>query len=184
MSRGVGFIAVDLLCLRGSISTCLVSVSLPHPRPKQRPHQETACYRQNKETGKYEGECLYPCVWNGSGFPREVRGKKPARQCRGHKRLEFDPWVRKIPWRRAWQPAPVFLGFPGGSAGKESACNVGDLNSVAGLGRSPGEGKGNPLQCSCLENPPGQRSLEGYSPQGLQSRARLSVSARIKLYSL
>ena len=44
-------------------------------------------------------------------------------------------------------------GFTGGSDCKESACNVGDLGSVAGLGRSPGEGIGNPLQSSCLENP-------------------------------
>ena len=39
-----------------------------------------------------------------------------------------------------------YLGFPGGSAGKESTCNVGDLSSIPGLGRSPGEGKGHPLQ--------------------------------------
>ena len=45
------------------------------------------------------------------------------------------------------------LGFPGGSAGKESACNVGDLGSILGLGRSPGEGKGYPLQYFGLENP-------------------------------
>ena len=45
-----------------------------------------------------------------------------------------------------------FLGFPGGSAGKESPCNVGDLGSIPGLGRSPGEGNGYPLQYSCLEN--------------------------------
>ena len=45
------------------------------------------------------------------------------------------------------------LGFPGGSDGKESACNVGDLDSIPGLGRSPGGGHGNPLQCSCPENP-------------------------------
>ena len=43
--------------------------------------------------------------------------------------------------------------FPGGSDGKASACNVGDLGSIPGLGRSPGEGNGNPLQYSCLENP-------------------------------
>ena len=43
-------------------------------------------------------------------------------------------------------------GFPGGSAGKESTCNTGDLGSVPGLGRSPGEGKGYPLQYSGLEN--------------------------------
>ena len=45
------------------------------------------------------------------------------------------------------------LGFPGGSDGKESACNVGDLGSIPGLGRSPGGGLGNPLQYLCLENP-------------------------------
>ena len=49
-------------------------------------------------------------------------------------------------------PIPVFLGFPGGSAGKESTCNAGDLGSVPGLGRSPGGGKGYPLQYSGLEN--------------------------------
>ena len=46
----------------------------------------------------------------------------------------------------------VFLGFPGGSDGKESACSVGDLGLIPGLGRSPGEGNGNQLQLSCLEN--------------------------------
>ena len=44
------------------------------------------------------------------------------------------------------------MGFPCGSAGKESASNAGDLGSIPGLGRSPGEGKGYPLQCSGLEN--------------------------------
>ena len=49
-------------------------------------------------------------------------------------------------------PPYPFLGFPGGSAGKESTCNVGDAGSIPGLGRSPGEGKGYPLQYSGLEN--------------------------------
>ena len=44
------------------------------------------------------------------------------------------------------------MGFPGGSAGKESACRAGDLGLIPGLGRSPGEGKGYPLQYSGLEN--------------------------------
>ena len=44
-------------------------------------------------------------------------------------------------------------GLPWWLSGKESACNVGDVGSIPGLGRSPGEGNGNPLQCSCLENP-------------------------------
>ena len=70
-------------------------------------------------------------------------------QCR---RPGFDPWVDKIPWRRDMLPNPVFLYFPCGSAGEESTCNVGDLGSIPGLGRSPGEGKGYPLQYSGLEN--------------------------------
>ena len=50
-----------------------------------------------------------------------------------------------------WLSLPI-MGFPGGSDGKESACNVGDLGSIPGLERSPGRGHGNPLQYSCLEN--------------------------------
>ena len=45
------------------------------------------------------------------------------------------------------------MGFPRSSTCKESACNVGDLGSIPGSGRDPGEGNGNPLQDSCLENP-------------------------------
>ena len=47
----------------------------------------------------------------------------------------------------------ICQGFPGGSEVKASACNAGDLGSIPGSGRCPGEGKGKPLQCSCLENP-------------------------------
>ena len=56
--------------------------------------------------------------------------------------------------------------FPGGSDSKESACNVGELGSIPRLGRSPGEGTGNPLLYSCLENPHEQRRSAGYSPLG------------------
>ena len=61
-------------------------------------------------------------------------------------------------------PYHVGEGFSGGSDGKETACNVGDWGSVPGLGRSPREGKGYPLQYSCRENPHGQKQ-----PGGLQS---------------
>ena len=81
---------------------------------------------------------------------------------------QFDSWVGKISWRRDKLNTPVFMGFPGGSDGKESACNVGDLGLIPGLGRSPAGGNGNPLQDSCLESPYGQRILAGYSPGGLQ----------------
>ena len=50
---------------------------------------------------------------------------------------------------------------PGGSDGKESACSAGDPGSIPGLGRSPGEGHGNPLQYSCLEN-----SMDSGAPMG------------------
>ena len=55
-------------------------------------------------------------------------------------------------WRRDRLPTPVFLGFPCGSAGKESACNAEDLGSIPRLGRSPEEGKVYPPQYSGLEN--------------------------------
>ena len=57
-------------------------------------------------------------------------------------------------------------GFPGGSDGKESASNAGDLGPICELGRPPRGGHGNTLQHSCLENPHGQRSLAGCSPWG------------------
>ena len=50
-------------------------------------------------------------------------------------------------------PTPVFLGYPGGSGSKKSACNSGDPGSIPGWEGSPGGGNGNPLQYSCLENP-------------------------------
>ena len=79
-------------------------------------------------------------------------------------------------------------GFSHRSVGKESTCNTEDLGSIPGSGRSPGERNGNPLQCSCLENPHGQRSLAGYSPRGCRelntteqlSTARLLLLAQEK----
>ena len=65
---------------------------------------------------------------------------------------QFNSWVGKTRWKRDRLPTPVFLGFPCGSSGKESASSLGDLGSIPGLGRSPGEGKGYPLQYSSLEN--------------------------------
>ena len=56
--------------------------------------------------------------------------------------------------------------FPGGSDSKAYAYNEGDLGSIPGLGRSPGEGNGNPLQYSCLENPMDGGIWLGYSPWG------------------
>ena len=79
------------------------------------------------------------------GFP----GGSVGLQCR---RPWFDFWVRKFPWRRNWIPTPVFWGFSGDSAGKESTCNMANLGLIPRLGRSPGDGKGYPLQYSDLKN--------------------------------
>ena len=81
----------------------------------------------------------------------------------------MDSWIGKIRWSSTRLPTPVFLGFPGGSAGKESACNEGDLGSFPELGRSPGEGKGYPLQYSGLEN-----SMDRIVHGVAKSRTRLS----------
>ena len=60
-------------------------------------------------------------------------------------------------------------GFPGGSDGKESTCNEGDQGSMPGLGRSPGEGNGYPLQYSCLKNSMDRGRLESVgSPQSVR----------------
>ena len=59
-----------------------------------------------------------------------------------------ETWVRSL----GWEDSPVFLGFPCGSAGKESTCNEGDLGSIPGLGTPPGDWKGYPFQFSGLEN--------------------------------
>ena len=74
-------------------------------------------------------------------------------------KFKLFPWVGKIRWKRDRLPTPVFLGFTCGSAGKYSACNVGNLGSIPRLGRSPGEGKGYPLQYSGQKIPWTMQSL-------------------------
>ena len=76
---------------------------------------------------------------------------------------------REDPLEKGQLPTPVFLDFPCDSAGKESACNVGDLDSIPDLGRSPGEGKGYPLQYPSLEN-----SMDSIVQGVARSRTRLS----------
>ena len=73
--------------------------------------------------------------------------------------------IFNMPRCQIWDSMSCTTGFPGGSVGKESACNVGDLGSIPGLGESPGGEHGNPLQHSCWENPHGPRSLAGCSPE-------------------
>ena len=65
--------------------------------------------------------------WDGASLIAQLVKNPPAMQ-----ETQFDSWVRMIRRRRDRLPTPVFLGFPYGSAGKESACNVGDLGSIPG----------------------------------------------------
>ena len=76
------------------------------------------------------------------------------------------------------------IGFPGGSEVKASACNAGDLGSNPGSGRSPGEGNGNPLQYSCLENPMDSRAWWATVHGVAKSRTRLSDLASLPLQSI
>ena len=104
----------------------------------------------------FQSYLLDGVVWSSTDCGRLV--------CRssGCRRSWFDSKVRNTCWRRDRLPIPVFLGFPGGSAGKESARNAGDLGLIPGLEGSPGEGKGYPLQYSSLEH-----SMDRiYSPWG------------------
>ena len=81
--------------------------------------------------------------------------------------LPLSPFVvegRSLRGTLSFVGTPSDKGFHGTSDGKESTCTVGDLGSIPELGRSPGKEHGNSLQCPCLENPRGQRSLAGYSP--------------------
>ena len=68
----------------------------------------------------------------------------------------------------------IKVGFPHSSVGKESACNAGDSGSILGLGRSPGEGNGNPLQNSCLDNPMDRGAWRATVHGVTKSRTRLS----------
>ena len=113
-------------------------------------------------SGKAAGEGKsYPLQYSWASLVAQLVKNPPA-----SRRPQFDFWIRKIHWRRERLPTPVFLGFPCGSAGKESACTAGDLGSIPVLGRCPGGRHSNPLQYSYLENLHGQRSLVGYSPWG------------------
>ena len=79
--------------------------------------------------GVHSRVCVCVCVLLLLGFPGGASGKELACQFKSCKRRGFDPWVGKIPWRRAWQPTPVFL--PGKSHGRMSlVCVVTSLQDV------------------------------------------------------
>ena len=78
---------------------------------------------------------IYCCLCTAASLEAQLVRRPPVMQ-----ETPGDSWVRKIHWRRDSLPTPVFLGSPGGLAGKESACNVGDLGLITEVGRYPGEG--------------------------------------------
>ena len=85
------------------------------------------------------------------GFPGGTSGKESTCQCRRHKRLRFDSWVGKIPWRRKWQPTPVFL--PGESHGQRSLAGYsawGHKQSGRDLAHTQGCKVGMEIKCSKL----------------------------------
>ena len=89
--------------------------------------------------------------------------------------------IGEIPIEKRKIILPIFwkviniLAFPGGSDGKASAYNVGDLGSIPGSGRSPGEGNHNPLQYSCLENPMDRGAWQATILGIAKSQAQLST---------
>ena len=89
----------------------------------------------------------YPVQSSWASLVAQLVKNLPAMQ-----RYLFSSWLGKICWRNDKLPTPVLLGFLGGSAPKGSTCNAGDLCSIPGLGRLPGEWKGYPLQYSGLEH--------------------------------
>ena len=86
------------------------------------------------------------CVPNPEHWPLNTYS-----QSQGEDRAGEHGWVPRL--INSDRKIGQAIGLPGGSDGKESACNAGDLGSIPGLGRSSGEGNSNPLQYSCLENP-------------------------------
>ena len=96
-------------------------------------------------------EHLAKGLWKGDFISRVCRTQD-------RKRLTVILLARKGAYRT--RNLTVSLGFPGGSAGKESTCSVGDLGWIPGLGRSPGGGRGSPFQRSHLENPMDRGALQ------------------------
>ena len=121
-----------------SCETWLLSACVSHFTTPQRSSLSLSHLR--RILGKGSGPASARCPTLGKptnakgqeGFPGGVSGKEPACQCRRRKRHRFDSWVRKIPWRRMWQPTPVFL--PGESLDRgawwATVCRVTELDTT------------------------------------------------------
>ena len=103
------------------------------------------------QTTKGRPFTLRYCGWRASLIAQLIKSAT-AMQVTPVQSLGLNPWVVKMHWRRGRLLTPVFLGFPCGSAGKRICLQCRRLGFYPGLGRSPGEGKGYPLQYSGLKN--------------------------------
>ena len=117
-------------------------LTLDHLRPPPPPNAFQCCTLSLGFPVQPPGLCMsWICLTLWASFPTAQLVKNlPTMQ-----ETPFDSWLRKIHWRWDRLHTPVFLGFPCGSAGKESAHNTGDQASICGFGRFPGEGNGYPL---------------------------------------
>ena len=118
-----------------------------------------------RKEGRWEGR-----RGKGKEEGRREEGKEGKRE-EGRKegRVPISQTLQVWTWSRL-----VTWGFPGSSDGKESACSAGDLGSIPGLGRSPGEGNGNPLQYLRLKNPMDRGAWWALQSMGLKGQTRLS----------
>ena len=162
---------VDMANLWGLQQPQLQPAILEHvlQNPLCSPHRRTWESQGREEWRSPEGQ-------RESGSWRSLLRTRKLSAC-----PETSTHVRLDPWLSAsatllycYCSEGSTLGFPGGSAGKESARNAGDLGSLPALGRSPGEGKGYPLQYSGLEN---------YSPWGRKESDTTKQLARLRYYS-
>ena len=106
---------------RGLCGPCPPCSPLTSPQPPQRPavkNCENTTTLSSPTPSSQPIQLRFLLIWHFLSVPGDVSGKEPACQCRRHKRHGFDPWIRKIPWRRAWQPTPAFL--PGESHRRRS----------------------------------------------------------------
>ena len=133
-------------------------------------------------SGRSAGEGIgYPLQYSWASLVAQLIKKLPAMRETWVRSLGSIPGLGRFPWKRERLPTPVFLGFPSGSAGKESACDVEDLGSIPGLGRFPWKRERLPTPVFW----PGE--FHGlYSPWGhrdLDMTERLALSLCIKYHA-
>ena len=131
-----------MYCL--SVCTSILFTIKPKERSWHCPWFEDQQTKLREFAHLFEIKCVSHSLKSGSATSWAVVQKAPLS-------MEFskEAYWSRLPVAKGKEPK----GFPGGSDGNESTCNVGDMGSITGLGRPLGGGHGNPLQCSCLENP-------------------------------